>query len=172
MAILARFMNSGLFKWANQPRFKQFVKFCFVGGSGVVLDMAALHLLVWQCNWDVSLAKLCAAEVAMLNNFLWNEVWTFRGTAGDKTSGVVARLLRFHLICGFGIGLAVLLLHLFYGRIGFHLFLANGIAIVLVTIWNFWMNAIFNWRNRTESASQSAPAAAKSSRVDAGLPSD
>lgn len=128
------------------PRFKQFVKFCFVGGSGVVVDMALLHFLVRQCGWDVSLAKLCAAEAAMLNNFFWNEVWTFRGEAAGSSSNVFGRLLRFHLICGIGIGLAVLLLHLFYARLGLSLLVANGLAIVLVTAWNFWMNALFNWR--------------------------
>lgn len=146
-------MESGIAKPSPQLRFKQFVKFCFVGGSGVVVDMALLHFLVRQSGWDVSLAKLCAAEVAMLNNFLWNEVWTFRSVTKTSSSSVLGRLLRFHLICGIGIGLAILLLHLFYTRVGLNLLLANGIAILLVTMWNFWMNALFNWRGQVKTPS-------------------
>lgn len=142
----ASLKSADFFGLANHPRVKQFVKFCLVGGSGVLVDMALLHFLARQCNWDVSLAKLGAAEAAMLNNFFWNKAWTFRREAAGSSASVFGRLLRFHLICGIGIGLAVLLLHLFYTRLGLSLLVANGIAIVLVTTWNFWMNALFNWR--------------------------
>ncbi len=29
-------------------------------------------------GWDLTLSKVIAAEVALINNFAWNEVWTFR----------------------------------------------------------------------------------------------
>src|ERR1017187_1450203 len=139
---------------AHQVRIRQFIKFCLVGGSGVVVDMAVLHLLAdsrW-CGWNVTLSKICSAGAAMLNNFLWNELWTFRRSRGhiEKHTGVMRRLVRFYAICGIGIGLAVLFLNLFYGWLGFNLYVANFLAIVLVTVWNFWMNAIFNWRVRTD----------------------
>ena len=152
------------------PRLRQFLKFCMVGGSGVVVDMTMLHFLADpNClGWNVSLSKLCSAEAAMLNNFLWNEVWTFQGAAADRArrcaggsrsdppaakmaavrwdGGVLRRLLGFHAICGAGIGLAVFLLHVFYHRLDFNLYIANFLAILLVTLWNFWLNALFNWR--------------------------
>ncbi len=154
---------------ARVPRLRQFVKFCLVGGSGVVVDMTVLHLLARWCGWNVSLSKVCSAEAALLNNFLWNEVWTFRGVDGggikpgwvsDRGQGsagasparahgradVARRLGRFHAICGVGIGLAVFFLHLFYGWLGLNLYAANLLAILLVTLWNFWLNALFNWR--------------------------
>jgi hypothetical protein len=28
---------------------------------------------------NVAISKVCAAEVALVNNFVWNELWTFRG---------------------------------------------------------------------------------------------
>ena len=135
---------------AERPR--QFAKFCLVGGSGVLVDMMVLHLLVRGSGWNVSLGKVCSAEVAMLNNFFWNEVWTFRSSVGGQRAfaAVVCRLWRFHAICGVGIGWAVLLLHLFYAWLGINLYAANMMAIVLVTLWNFWMNILFNWRVREQ----------------------
>jgi len=84
----------------------------------------------------------------MLNNFLWNEIWTFRQAAGEQRrfSSIARRLLRFHAICGAGIGLAVLLLHTGHGVLGINLYAANLLAILLVTLWNYWLNARFNWR--------------------------
>ncbi len=40
----------------------------------------------------------------------------------------------------------VLFLHVFYTWLNINLYIANFLAIVLVTFWNFWMNAVFNWR--------------------------
>jgi dolichol-phosphate mannosyltransferase len=104
------------------PRLRQFVQFCLVGGSGVVVDMALLHFLAepqW-CGWNLTLSKFCSAETAMLNNFLWNELWTFRPAAGParRHAGWFGRLLKFHAICGVGIVWAILLLHLFHDRLG------------------------------------------------------
>ena len=126
------------------------MKFCLVGGSGVVVDMAVLFLLAdfKMLAWNVTLAKFCSAETAMLNNFLWNELWTFEDSkAVEKTkSTVMRRVVKFHAICGIGILSAVLLLHVFYIWLNINLYIANLLAIVLVTFWNFWMNAVFNWR--------------------------
>jgi dolichol-phosphate mannosyltransferase len=123
-----------------------------VGGSGVVVDMAILYLLAdpKMLAWNLTIAKVCAAETAMLNNFLWNEVWTFRDAGKCEQCGVVRRLLLFNAICGIGIALAVFFLHLFHTWLGINLYLANFFAIVLVTLWNFWMNALFNWRAMKE----------------------
>jgi dolichol-phosphate mannosyltransferase len=141
-------MNSTVLKTDGWLRVRQFIKFCFVGGSGLVVDMAVLFLLAEpkMLAWNVTLAKSCSAEAAMLNNFLWNEVWTFRNDATRVEGGRVRRLLRFHAICGIGIGLAIFFLHLFHTWLGFNLYVANLLAILLVTLWNFWMNALFNWR--------------------------
>ena len=85
----------------------------------------------------------------MLNNFFWNEVWTFRGaTSGScMKGGWGLRLVRFQAICGAGIGFAVLFLNLFYTCLHFNLYGANFLAILLVTLWNFWMNTLLNWRS-------------------------
>ena len=133
--------------WTQRLRLRQFVRFCVVGGSGVVVDMAVLHVLAGWCGWHVSLSKLGAAETALLSNFFWNEIWTFSPAAAARRqpAQIAWRLLRFHAICGAGIGLAVLLLDLFHGTLGLNLYAANLLAIGLVTLWNFGLNARFNW---------------------------
>lgn len=69
----------------------QYAKFCVVGGSGVVVDMAVLHFLVspeWL-GWNLTLSKVIGAEVAMFNNFLWNDGWTFREKASKATDSLL-----------------------------------------------------------------------------------
>jgi len=128
------------------PSLLRFVKFCLVGGSGVIVDMTVLYLLAdpSRMGWNITLSKICAAEIAMINNFTWNELWTFRPS--DSRKGIFRRFLVFNAICGVGIALAVLLLHLFHTWLGWNLYLSNLFAIILVTVWNYQSNLRFTWR--------------------------
>ena len=139
--------------WKNADGFsdlaRKFVKFCVVGGSGVFVDMAILFLLAdpSMLSWPVTISKILAAEIAMANNFVWNEVWTFR----ERTEGRVSwrnrlyRYLKFNAICSGGIVVAVLVLKALFGVLGMNLYLSNLVAIVAATAWNFGMNYAFNW---------------------------
>jgi len=142
--------GSLLFVKALPPRVVQFVKFCIVGGTGVLVDMAVLFLLgdPKTLALNITLSKVLAAEAAMLNNFMWNEIWTFKRVSESyRHGGWAFRLLKFNAICGIGIGLAVILLHSFHVGFGLNLYLSNLVAIVLVTCWNFGMNVGFNWNH-------------------------
>jgi dolichol-phosphate mannosyltransferase len=103
--------------------------------------------------WPVVLSKVLAAEVAMVNNFVWNEVWTFRdrssGRPGWRNRGF--RYVKFNLICSGGIVIGVILLKGLTDRVGVNLYAANLLAIVGATAWNFGMNYAFNWKRAVTS---------------------
>jgi dolichol-phosphate mannosyltransferase len=145
-------MKLNFHRLIKHPRFSQFIKFCLVGGSGVIVDMLLLHFLAdskWL-GWNVSLSKVCSAETAILSNFIGNEVWTFHAPDSNTVKyGRIFRFLKFNGICGIGICFAVLLLNLFYHWLDFNLYVSNFFAILLVTLWNFWMNAKFNWMSKS-----------------------
>lgn len=130
----------------------RFLRFGAVGLSGVFVDMAVLYLLSDPSTlaWGLTRSKIVAGEVAIVNNFLWNDAWTF-GDISRTQRGVVARLqrfLKFNLVCLSGLVLNVLLLNLIFNLLfgGQYRYLANLIAIALVTAWNFWMNLKLSWR--------------------------
>jgi hypothetical protein len=52
-------------------------KFLFVGGIGVGVNTAALFLLHQIAGLPVVAASALAVEVAILNNYLFNDRWTF-----------------------------------------------------------------------------------------------
>src|SRR5256885_8584616 len=72
----------------------RFAKFAVVGLSGVAVDMAILWVLSGRLRWALTPSKLVAAEMAMANNFLWNDLWTF-GDLAEKQGYGMARLRRF-----------------------------------------------------------------------------
>jgi dolichol-phosphate mannosyltransferase len=140
----------------------EFCKFGLIGASGLAVDMSFLFLLTDPRFFGLSivLSKLCAAEVALINNFIWNELWTFRRFQKEaaRPIDVFRRLLLFNAICGVGIGFAVFLLQLLHDWLHWPLYLSNLLAIGIVTLWNFSLNARYNWMawkvNRMPSSGQ------------------
>ncbi len=129
----------------------RFARFCAVGFSGVAVDMAVFYLMgdAHRLAWPLVPAKLVAGEVAVLNNFLWNNVWTFRGAGGDAGAAqrpLLARLLGFHVACGLGLVINIVLLTLGVDVLGINRYVANAVAIAVVSVWNFWASKRLVWR--------------------------
>lgn len=129
---------------------RRFLKFAVVGGSGVFVDMFILYLLSdpSRLGWGITRSKIIAAEISIISNFLWNDLWTFRDIA-QKQPGFRARLkrfIKFNLICLSGLVLNVALLNFLFNYLLLDRYLANLISIGTVSIWNFWINWKLSWR--------------------------
>ena len=129
----------------------RFLRFALVGASGVLVDMAALFLLSdpRALGFGLTRSKLAAAELAIINNFIWNDAWTFRDLVGAQRGArhKLRRLLKFNAVCGAGLLLNVLLLNVQFNVLHMNRYVANLIAIGAVTIWNYWLNLKLNWRD-------------------------
>ena len=127
----------------------RFLRFGLVGGSGVFVDMGALYLLHDPKRLALPLvtAKLISAQLAIINNFAWNETWTFADRAalhpGARERWI--RFARFELICLTGVAITVAVLSFCVRRLELHYLLANAIAIGVGTAWNFLVNLRWNW---------------------------
>jgi dolichol-phosphate mannosyltransferase len=128
---------------------KRFIQFGLVGGTGVLVDMTVLFLLAdpRTLGWNLSVSKAIAAEIAIVNNFIWNDLWTFRDLSADQTGwrSRSNRFGKFNLICLAGIALNILILNGEVHWLHINVYVANCIAIVLVSSWNFGMNLRFRW---------------------------
>lgn len=127
---------------------KRFLRFGLVGLSGLGVDMAALYLFFEVVGLGLTRSAIIAAEFAIINNFFWNDIWTFRDIAKHQRGWqrMVKRFLKFNIICVMGLILKILLLNLFFNRLQLNVYLANFVAIAIVTFWNFWINLKLSWR--------------------------
>ncbi len=129
---------------------QRFIRYALVGLSGMIIDMLVLYLLTDGLGLALTRSKIVAAELAIINNFFWNDAWTFADMTRRQVgwSSRLKRLLKFNTICLAGLVLNVLLLNVFFNLIfGQSLkYLANLIAIGAVAIWNFWINFKLSWR--------------------------
>ena len=133
---------------------KRFLRFGIVGFSGVFVDMIVLYLLSdpSTLGWGLTRSKILASEVAIINNFLWNDAWTFADFSSQQKgwSKRFKRFLKFNVVCLAGLILNVLLLNFLFNLVfenaPYGRYIANFIAIGAVTIWNFWFNLKLSWR--------------------------
>ena len=133
----------------------RFLRFGVVGLTGVLVDFLVLGICSQIMGFSLAetktnlgqsqilISKIIAVEVAILNNFIWNDRWTFR----DRGTGTWwMRFLKFNLACTIGAVINIALL-LVLVKLGMNLWLANLIAIGVSTAWNYLINLQFNWRN-------------------------
>jgi len=129
---------------------RRFIRYGIVGFSGVLVDMALLYLFYQSAGLGLVVSKVVAAEAAILSNFLWNDAWTFADKARQQPGwgNRFRRLLKFNAICLSGLILNVLLLQVFFDVIFAQTlpYLSNFITILLVAVWNFWLNFKLSWR--------------------------
>ncbi len=128
----------------------RFLRFGVVGLSGVFVDMAVLYFLSDPTTLALPLtrSKIIAGEVAIFNNFLWNDAWTFADVSAQQRAWKqrFKRFVKFNLICLAGLVLNVVVLNVVFNLILANRYIANLIAIAVATIWNFWVNLKLSWR--------------------------
>jgi dolichol-phosphate mannosyltransferase len=134
----------------------RFLRFAAVGATGVFVDMGVLYLLSdpSTLGWGLTRSKILASTTAILNNFLWNDLWTFRDVS-SRQSGLhqrFRRLLKFTAVCGLGLVLNVVLLNMMFNLLHMNRYVANLISIAIVTGWNFGLNAKLSWRDTSANA--------------------
>lgn len=119
----------------------ELAKFCVVGLSGYVVNLAVYTALLDGAGFHYLPAAACSFAVAVTNNYIWNRLWTFRRHRGH----LYYQGLRFLAVslCALAANLVVLkiLVELGLGKV-----VAQAIAIVLVTPLNFIGNKLWSFR--------------------------
>jgi putative flippase GtrA len=129
----------------------RWLKFNFVGGLGILVQLGALALLVSGMRMAYLPATAVAVETAVLHNFVWHErfTWKDRTREGERRNPrqVGLRLLRFHA----GNGLVSLagnlaLMRLFVGTLHMKYLAANIVTIAICSLANFAASEWFVFR--------------------------
>jgi putative flippase GtrA len=121
----------------------QLAKFCTVGASGYVVNLAVYAALLDGANLHYRLAATGSFLVAVANNYTWNRLWTFR----DQRGHAGYQGLRF-LVVSVAVYLGNLLLLSALVWAGLGKIVAQALAIVLVTPLNFVGNKLWSFRRR------------------------
>lgn len=126
----------------------RFLRFGVVGFSGLGVDLTVFYILRQIFELGLTRSTILSAETAIINNFLWNDIWTFRDISSRQTGkgARLKRFLKFNVICLAGVILQALIVNLLYNVLKVNEYLAKLIAIAVVVLWNFWVNLKLSWR--------------------------
>ena len=124
----------------------QLAKFCTVGASGYVVNLAVYATLL-ALDVHYVLAAVGSFLVAVTNNYFWNRHWTFRRQRGH----LVFQGFRFLLVSSIALGANLVFLTALVA-LGMPELPAQAIAIVLVTPWNFVVNKLWSFRRHASAS--------------------
>jgi putative flippase GtrA len=133
-------VRAGLRKRSN---WEQLFKFCFVGASGYVVNLAVYTLLLDLVGLHYMSAAVGSFLAAVTNNYTWNRLWTFRSERG----GVAYQGMRFLIVSTMALVANLAVLHVLV-TLGLGEVVAQAIAIVLVTPVNFVGNKLWSFGPR------------------------
>jgi len=121
----------------------QLVKFCIVGASGYVVNLAVYTTLLLGAGFHYRVAATCSFLVAVSNNYTWNRLWTFRRQRGH----VAYQGVRFLIVSVVAYAANLLWLTALVG-LGLHEVPAQAVAIILVTPFSFLGNKLWSFRRK------------------------
>ena len=124
--------------------FFRWLKFNFVGGMGIVVQLAALALFRSVLHFDYLLATVLAVETAVIHNFLWHERFTWIDRPSDRTIHSLARFAKFNATNGF-VSLVgnLLIMRMLVGGFGMNYVAANLIGVATCSLVNFALSNCF-----------------------------
>ena len=162
---------------------QRFVKFGLVGATGIVVNLGAMAAIMSLWGWKDWRSSVLASLIATLNNYLWNNFWTFRDRVHSGRA-LITGYGRF-LVASLG-GLAVTtgmfaVLHkaarMYLAQAGrtvsmpsWSLLAFQGLAILFGAYANYRLNHLITWRVHPTQQAMAEPeedelaAAAASSR--------
>jgi putative flippase GtrA len=112
----------------------RFARFAIAGTGGFVVQVGTLAALTSLAGVHYLIATAIAVEAAILSNFAWHQLWTWR----DRPGSIVDRLVRFNVLAGvtsiFG---SIFLTATFVEVMGWHPIAANVISVMMLSVVNF-----------------------------------
>jgi len=134
-------------KGAAWEEWQKILRFAAVGCSGIVVNIGLLGILTVFVGIPDLGSLAIAIELSIVNNFLWNEHWTFGGVEGHRLD-VRHRFVSFQAVSIGGALINWVLYYLLTRLAGVYWLLANLVAILITFVWNYVVNRNVTWGRR------------------------
>jgi putative flippase GtrA len=133
--------------------FLRWLKFNFVGGIGIAVQLAALALFRSALHLDYLLATALAVEAAVIHNFFWHERFTWADRPAARPVQSLVRLAKFNLSNG-GVSIVgnLLLMRLLVGELKLNYVVANLMSVAVCSLVNFLLSDRFVFGGKTGAA--------------------
>ena len=119
----------------------KFIKFCLVGFSGIFVDFGFTYFFKEVVKIQKYVANAIGFTMAATTNYFLNRVWTFN----SQNPHVMVEFSRFFLIALIGLAINSTIIWLMNGKFKVNFYVSKLAGTVIVTLWNFLINAYFTF---------------------------
>jgi putative flippase GtrA len=141
-------------KAIHHKEIKHAIKFGLVGVLGTTIDFTVVNLLIFGAGWispvEQLYASIISTSVALVSNFTWNRIWTFRAT---QTGNSGLQFVQYATVALAGLMFNSIIFYIanqfIYSQFlpeTWSVQLAKITAIGIVMFWNFGMNRVWTFR--------------------------
>jgi dolichol-phosphate mannosyltransferase len=131
---------------AAWKEWKHAIKFGLVGLSGIIVNEGILIYLKEFAGFSIPIASVCAIELSVLNNFIWNDRWTFKTGKEHSVSSSWYRFAAFQVVSIGGAIINFAVLTFMSLILGIDYRISNIIGILIAFVWNFLVNRNVTWK--------------------------
>ena len=145
----------------NPQERTRFLKFCFIGLIGAVVDFGMMNLILYFSDASSRVASTVSFIAAVISNFLWNHFWAY---PDSRTKSMSQKIVQFFLVSLVGLGIRFVLfltiespiIRLCQEIVPADFFMSPEtvghnvtlvIAILIVLVWNFIGNRFWTYND-------------------------
>lgn len=119
----------------------KFVKFSLVGFSGVFVDFGITFFFKEIVKIQKYVANAVGFSMAATTNYFLNRIWTFQ----SQNPNIMLEFTRFFIIALIGLMINLLIIWALSGKFKVNFYLSKLVATIVVTLWNFMINAYYTF---------------------------
>ncbi|HNX86375.1 MAG TPA: GtrA family protein [Bacteroidales bacterium] len=119
----------------------KFVKFSLVGFSGVFVDFGITFFFKEIVKIQKYVANAVGFSMAATTNYFLNRIWTFH----SQNPNIMLEFTRFFIIALIGLMINLLIIWALSGKFKVNFYLSKLVATIVVTLWNFMINAYYTF---------------------------
>ena len=119
----------------------KFIKYCLIGFSGMIIDFGVTYILKEIIKINKFIANAIGFTIAATYNYYLNRIWTFHSHNPD----IAIEYSKFLIISLIGLLINTVFLWFFNNKAKLNFYFAKFVAIVIVTIWNFFANLLYTF---------------------------
>jgi dolichol-phosphate mannosyltransferase len=122
---------------ASSPSDRRFILFCAIGALGMLVNMLFFSILMYLSNNQAIISSITASSLAMVHNYIWNDLVTWKDIKNYRHTGRFSRFVRFCIVCSVGILITALVVKIFT-TLNWNPYLGQFTGILAAVTWNFF----------------------------------
>jgi putative flippase GtrA len=136
----------------NTKHLQRFAKFGLVGTWGFMVNMSILWFLTEVGGLYYLLSSIVAVEIALINNYVLNDLWTWQDRGKPGKREYLKRMLKYHITASAAMLTNISILWFFTELVGIYYLVSNIFGILCGAALNFFVNDRWTFRHRKELA--------------------